>query len=101
MDQDSQGYHYHVMRRAIEAVDRLGPRASLDDLAREMGMSPAHFQRLFSRWAGVSPKRFQQYLTLGHAKALLENRFTTLEAAHASGLSGGGRLHDLSCDGRP
>lgn len=95
MDQDSQGYHYHVMRRAIEAVDRLGPRASLDDLAREMGMSPAHFQRLFSRWAGVSPKRFQQYLTLGHAKALLENRFTTLEAAHASGLSGGGRLHDL------
>ena len=95
MDQDSQGYHYHVMRRAIEAVDRLGPRVSLDDLAREMDMSPAHFQRLFSRWAGVSPKRFQQYLTLGHAKALLENRFTTLEAAHASGLSGGGRLHDL------
>ena len=97
MTQDAQntGYHYHVMRRAIEAVDKLGPQASLEDLAREMGMSPAHFQRLFTRWAGVSPKRYQQYLTLGHAKTLLADRFTTLETAHASGLSGGGRLHDL------
>jgi AraC family transcriptional regulator of adaptative response/methylated-DNA-[protein]-cysteine methyltransferase len=95
MDDTQQGYHYHVMRRAIEAVDRLGPAASLDALAAEMGMSPAHFQRLFTRWAGVSPKRYQQYLTLGHAKTLLADRFTTLEAAHATGLSGGGRLHDL------
>ena len=94
-DDTDQGYHYQVMRRAIDAVDRLGPAASLDALAREMGMSPAHFQRLFSRWAGVSPKRFQQYLVLGHAKALLQERFTTLETAHAAGLSGGGRLHDL------
>lgn len=95
MDTSDQGYHYHVMRRAIEAVDRLGPQASLDDLAAEIGMSAAHFQRLFSRWAGVSPKRYQQYLTLGHAKALLAERFTTLDTAHATGLSGGGRLHDL------
>ena len=64
---DAQSYHYNVMRRAIEAVDRLGPQASLDELAAEIGMSPAHFQRLFTRWAGVSPKRYQQYLTLGHA----------------------------------
>ncbi|MCC1491300.1 bifunctional helix-turn-helix domain-containing protein/methylated-DNA--[protein]-cysteine S-methyltransferase [Cognatishimia sp. F0-27] len=94
-DTMEQSYHYHVMRRAIDAVDRLGPAATLDDLARDMGMSPAHFQRLFSKWAGVSPKRYQQYLTLGHAKALLDERFTTLETAHATGLSGGGRLHDL------
>ncbi|WP_300532814.1 helix-turn-helix domain-containing protein, partial [uncultured Mameliella sp.] len=92
---DDQSYHYNVMRRAIEAVDRLGPQATLDNIAREVGMSPAHFQRLFSQWAGVSPKRYQQYLTLGHAKTLLANRFTTLETAHATGLSGGGRLHDL------
>lgn len=88
-------YHYDVMRRAIQAVDALGPQARLDDLAREMNMSPAHFQRLFSDWAGVSPKRYQQYLTLGHAKALLRDRFTTLETAEAAGLSGTGRLHDL------
>ena len=95
MPETSQGYHYEVMRRAIEMVDAAGPQATLEELAAGMGMSPAHFQRLFSRWAGVSPKRFQQYLTLGHAKALLSERFTTLETAHATGLSGGGRLHDL------
>ncbi len=94
-DDANTGYHYNVMRRAIEAADRLGPQASLDALAGEMGMSAAHFQRLFTRWVGVSPKRYQQYLTLGHAKALLAERFTTLETAHATGLSGGGRLHDL------
>ncbi|ETX28527.1 methylated-DNA--[protein]-cysteine S-methyltransferase [Roseivivax isoporae] len=91
----ARAYHYGVMARAIDAVDRLGPGARLDDLAREVNMSPAHFQRLFSEWAGVSPKRLQQYLALGHAKALLRDRFTTLAAAHATGLSGGGRLHDL------
>lgn len=89
------GYHYHIVRRAIELVDDNGSNLTLDDLAREMGMSPAHFQRVFSRWVGVSPKRYQQYLALGHAKALLAERFTTLETAHAAGLSGGGRLHDL------
>jgi AraC family transcriptional regulator of adaptative response/methylated-DNA-[protein]-cysteine methyltransferase len=88
-------YHYAVMARAIEAVDRLGPRASLDDLAAEVGMSASHFQRLFSAWVGVSPKRYQQYLALGHARSLLADRFTTLEAADAAGLSGPGRLHDL------
>ncbi len=91
-----QGYHAQVIRRAIEAIDASGGAPlSLDELAARMRMSPAHFQRLFSKWAGVSPRRFQQYLTLGHAKALLEARFTTLETAQALGLSGTGRLHDL------
>ena len=89
------GYHYNVMRRAIELIDQGGEAMSLDDLAAEMGMSPAHFQRLFSAWVGVSPKRYQQYLRLGHAKALLAERFTTLETALSTGLSGSGRLHDL------
>lgn len=88
-------YHYQVMRRAIDLIDAAEEPLSLDTLAAEMQMSPAHFQRLFSRWAGVSPKRYQQYLTLGHAKALLSERFTMLEAAHETGLSGTGRLHDL------
>lgn len=90
-----EGYHYGVMRRAIELIDQGEGNLSLEDLARQMNMSPAHFQRLFSRWVGVSPKKYQQYLTLGHAKALLQEHFTTLEAAHSVGLSGTGRLHDL------
>ncbi|MGV6812755.1 MAG: bifunctional helix-turn-helix domain-containing protein/methylated-DNA--[protein]-cysteine S-methyltransferase [Brevirhabdus sp.] len=93
---DENGYHYGIMRRAIEAIDAPGGEAlSLEELAAKMHMSPAHFQRVFSRWVGVSPKRFQQYLTLGHAKSLLHERFTMLEAADAVGLSGSSRLHDL------
>ncbi|WP_372836795.1 methylated-DNA--[protein]-cysteine S-methyltransferase [Puniceibacterium confluentis] len=89
------GYHYNVMRRAIAAIDAGEPGQTLEQLAARMGMSPAHFQRLFSRWVGVSPKRYQQYLTLGHAKALLAERFTMIETAGSVGLSGTGRLHDL------
>jgi len=89
-------YHYALVRRAIEALDAAGgANVSLEALAREVNLSPAHFQRVFSRWAGVSPKKLQHYLALGHAKALLEDRFTTLETAHAVGLSGPGRLHDM------
>ncbi len=89
-----QGYYWPLMRRAIERLDA-GRDLSLDQIADEMNLSPAHFQRVFSRWAGISPKRFQQYLTLGHAKALLDARFTTLATADETGLSGTGRLHDL------
>ncbi|MEM8590902.1 MAG: bifunctional helix-turn-helix domain-containing protein/methylated-DNA--[protein]-cysteine S-methyltransferase [Pseudomonadota bacterium] len=88
-------YHYHIIGRAIEAIDASETPVSLEDLAAEAGLSPAHFQRTFTAWAGVSPKKFQQYLTLGHAKNLLKNRFTTLETAHSVGLSGSSRLHDL------
>ena len=95
MNDMTEGYHYNVMRRAIELIDQGDETMSLEDLSNAMGMSPAHFQRLFTRWAGVSPKRFQQYLTLGHAKALLHDHFTTLDTANAVGLSGSGRLHDL------
>lgn len=92
---DENAYHYHVMRRAIDVIDQAQEPLSLEALAAQMQMSPSHFQRLFSAWAGVSPKRFQQYLTLGHAKALLSERFTTLDTAIGAGLSGTGRLHDL------
>ncbi|MFK7744814.1 MAG: bifunctional helix-turn-helix domain-containing protein/methylated-DNA--[protein]-cysteine S-methyltransferase [Roseobacter sp.] len=94
-DDIETAYHYHVIRRAIDRIDAADDPLSLEDIAAEIGMSPAHFQRLFSRWVGVSPKRYQQFLTLGHAKTLLRDRFTTLEASHAVGLSGSGRLHDL------
>ena len=95
-DPHSGAYHYGVMARAIAEIDGAGGAPlPLEDLARRMGMSAAHFQRVFTRWTGISPKRLQQYLTLGHAKTLLDERFTTLAAADGVGLSGGGRLHDL------
>jgi len=89
-------YHYALAARAIRVIDQeQGKTLSLQDLAGKMNMSPAHFQRLFSQWVGVSPKRYQQYLTLDYAKSLLRDRFTVLETAHETGLSGGARLHDL------
>jgi len=94
-DTSESAYHYGVIARAIAAIDTSDTPLSLEALAGEVGMSVAHFQRVFSAWAGVSPKRYQQYLTLGHAKTLLRDRFTTLEAALSTGLSGTGRLHDL------
>jgi AraC family transcriptional regulator of adaptative response/methylated-DNA-[protein]-cysteine methyltransferase len=60
-----------------------------------MGMSAAHFQRLFSQWVGVSPKRYQQYLAMSHARNLLTQRHSVLDVASDIGLSGSGRLHDL------
>ncbi len=93
--QPDNSYHYHIIRRAIGLIDAGGTNMSLAELAAALGMSPAHFQRIFSAWAGVSPKRYQQYLRLGHAKTLLQNRHTTLDTAHDIGLSGSGRLHDL------
>lgn len=96
MIEDTPSYHYGVIARALAIIDSPGgAELSLEDLAARLDMSPAHFQRVFSRWVGVSPKRYQQYLMLDHAKRLLAERFTVLETAAAAGLSGGGRLHDL------
>ncbi len=68
---------------------------SLKEIASHIGLSEHHFQRLFSRWAGISPKRFLQYLTLEHAKKLLAESKSVLDATYESGLSSPGRLHDL------
>ncbi len=93
---DTPAYHYGVIARAIDNIADAAPeQLSLQDVASGVGLSPAHFQRVFSQWAGVSPKRYQQYLALDHAKRLLAERHSVLDAAHGSGLSGGGRLHDL------
>lgn len=95
MTDQSPAYHYAVIARALSVIDEGGPTLTLDDLAARMDMSPAHFQRTFSQWVGISPKRYQQYLTLDHARQMLAQRFTTLETALSTGLSGTGRLHDL------
>lgn len=69
---------------------------SLEEVAAQAHWSPNHFQRVFTAWAGVSPKKFAQYLSLGYAKSLLRAPGATLfDAADATGLSGTGRLHDL------
>ena len=95
-DMTDTAYHYGVIKRAIDVIDAADGRSlSLDTIAAELQMSPAHFQRLFSKWVGVSPKRYQQYLTLGYAKTLLHDHFTTLAVADQVGLSGSSRLHDL------
>jgi len=87
---------YERIERAIHYLEaNYQEQPNLKALARGAGLSEFHFQRLFRRWAGVSPKRFVQYLTVGHATRLLRASRSSLEAAHEAGLSGGGRLHDL------
>ena len=95
MTDQSPAYHYRLIARALALIDAAGPGLSLEDLATRMNMSPHHFQRTFSQWVGVSPKRYQQYLALDHAKRLLAHHTPVLQTALSTGLSGAGRLHDL------
>jgi len=87
---------YARIERAIRYLEQnYQHQPGLKELARGAGLSEFHFQRLFRRWAGISPKRFVQFLTAGHAVRMLRESRTNLEAAYDAGLSGGGRLHDL------
>lgn len=94
LHQASQDYQRieHAIR-FLEANFREQPE--LDELAGLVGLSPSHFHRLFSRWVGTTPKRFLQYLTVEYAKERLHQTENVLEAAWDTGLSSGGRLHDL------
>lgn len=69
---------------------------ALEELAKIVSLSPAHFQRLFLRWAGVSPKKFLQLLTVNAVRQRLKDGRSVLDAALDEGLSGPGRLHDLT-----
>lgn len=85
-------------QRIAQAIHYLHSNAvrqpELEDVAAHLRLSPAHCQRLFKRWAGISPKRFLQLLTLAQAKRMLGEGATTLEATYGSGLSSVSRLHD-------
>src|SRR5436305_12497554 len=86
--------------RIAEAIEYLTQnfkeQPDLDTVARKVHLSPFHFQRLFTEWAGVSPKKFLQYLTIDYAKALLKSdKVSLFDASIETGLSGSGRLHDL------
>lgn len=90
-------YDYRRIAEAIEYIQaNFRAQPALGDLARHIHLSPYHFQRLFTEWAGVSPKKFLQYISVEHAKQVLKDGQSTLfDAAYRTGLSGTGRLHDL------
>ncbi|WP_336517677.1 methylated-DNA--[protein]-cysteine S-methyltransferase [Pollutibacter soli] len=90
-------FNYERIAKAIEYITtNYKDQPNLDEVAANVFLSPAHFQRLFSEWAGTSPKKFLQYLSISHAKKLLkENQSTIFDTAIETGLSGTGRLHDL------
>ena len=86
---------YERITRAITYItEHVEEQPSLDEVAAHVHLSPFHFQRLFGRWAGVTPKRFLQTLTVERAKRLLREETPVLEASARLGLSSGSRLHD-------
>jgi AraC family transcriptional regulator of adaptative response/methylated-DNA-[protein]-cysteine methyltransferase len=90
---------YSVIRRAIGFLhETWEDQPDLDRLARHLGLSAPHTQKLFKRWCGLSPKEFVQAITVDHARRLLAGSASILDAAHEVGLSGAGRLHDLFVD---
>jgi AraC family transcriptional regulator, regulatory protein of adaptative response / methylated-DNA-[protein]-cysteine methyltransferase len=95
--QEQDKTNYNRIAEAIGYIqDNFKSQPSLEEVAERIHVSPFHFQRLFTEWAGVSPKKFLQYITVEHAKKMLkENQSTLFDTAFETGLSGTGRLHDL------
>jgi len=89
--------NFSRIEEAIEYINtHFKSQPRLEEVAEKIHLSPYHFQRLFSEWAGVSPKKFLQYISVEHAKSILNDPHGTLfDAAFDTGLSGTGRLHDL------
>jgi AraC family transcriptional regulator of adaptative response/methylated-DNA-[protein]-cysteine methyltransferase len=88
---------YQRIEKAIHYLTvNFRQQPNLAQIAAQVGLSEFHFQRLFRHWAGVSPKRFLQFLTAEYARGVLQSSASVLEAAWEAGLSGGGRLHDLT-----
>jgi AraC family transcriptional regulator of adaptative response/methylated-DNA-[protein]-cysteine methyltransferase len=88
--------HYKIIEQAIQYIEtNVQTQPDLEKIASAIGLSEYHFQRLFTRWAGISPKRFLQFLTKEHAKGLLNESENLLDTTHQIGLSSLGRLHDL------
>src|SRR4029079_7437337 len=89
--------NYNRIEEAIVYIQtNFKTQPGLDEVAQKIHLSPFHFQRLFTDWAGVSPKKFLQYISVEYAKKMLkEEKATLFDAAFEAGLSGTGRLHDL------
>ncbi len=92
-----ENINYRRIAEAIEYLkDNFKEQPTLEDVAEKVHLSTFHFQRIFTEWAGVSPKKFLQYISIEYAKEVLKDKQATLfDAAHEAGLSGTGRLHDL------
>ena len=92
--------HYELVARAIATI-AAGSDSSLAELSTRLGVSEFHLQRVFGEWAGVSPKRFMQFISKERALAALRSEGDVLSATLSAGLSSPGRLHDLmvSCEG--
>jgi AraC family transcriptional regulator of adaptative response/methylated-DNA-[protein]-cysteine methyltransferase len=87
---------YTLIERAIRYIEANASRQpELDEIAASVGLSAYHFQRVFTRWVGISPKRFLQYISKENARQMLKDSGDILDVSHATGLSGPGRLHDL------
>ena len=87
---------YDVVRQVIEFLtENWRDQPSREEVAARVRMEPTRLQKVFTRWAGLSPKAFLQAITLDHARALLEQSATVLDTTYEVGLSGPGRLHDL------
>jgi AraC family transcriptional regulator, regulatory protein of adaptative response / methylated-DNA-[protein]-cysteine methyltransferase len=93
-EQQSQDY-YRIEQALNYLNNHTGQQPTLKEVADSLNLSEYHFQRMFTRWVGISPKRFLQYLTRERAKALLAQSHSLLDVALEAGLSGPGRLHDL------
>ncbi len=93
---EKQTHDYELVKHTLAFIsENWRDQPSLDTLADQAGLSAAHLQRLFTRWAGLSPKAFLQAVTLDHARELLRDSASILDASYELGLSGPGRLHDL------
>ena len=93
---DQLSRDYQRMESVLDwLVEHFDSQPSLEEIAARAGLTPFHFQRLFSRWVGLSPKKFVQFLSLQRAKGSLDASRSVLDAAWDAGLSGAGRLHDL------
>lgn len=96
MQRDVQARHYTAVAGAIAFIrQHAHQQPTLEAIAQAVHMSPFHLQRVFSEWAGLSPKRFLQYVTKEHAMACLRQSQTVLEVSDKLGLSSPSRLHDL------
>ncbi len=96
IDLEQLSQDYRTVEKAIAFLERhYAEQPDLKAVAESVHLSEYHFQRLFTRWVGISPKRFLQYLTKEHAKTLLEESESVLDTAYQAGLSSPGRLHDL------
>ena len=96
MDFRQMSKDYNRIEKAIKFLEtNFHRQPSLPEIAESVNLSEFHFQRLFSRWVGISPKRFLQFLTKEYAKKLIEHSNNILDLTYDSGLSSPGRLHDL------